>query len=354
MKKCKLFAKVFLFMLCGLVGFTLSNAKSVKPRVFVNPGHGGHTSNDRPMPFMHFAPGDTAGYYESNSNMWKSFALINMLRNRGYEVYTSRVTNTEDDDLDLFEIVQLAANSGADVFMSIHSNATGVKRNVNYTVQLFRGHTDSCIDVQSKEFAQLITERLSTNTCTPWTHPKMTAGDWDFFSDWGYQVGLGVLRYNKIPGMLSEGSFHDYLPERQRLLNRDYCALEAFNFTIALEQYFGTKVKKPVGVVAGVLRHSNWLRPDTCQLFQVDSLESVNGARVDLLKGKKVVATCVTDTLHNGFYMFRDLKPGKYTLIVTPLDDNHGHLPVGQVVCKEEVIVKPEDITYVNFLLENL
>lgn len=102
------------------------------PRVFVNPGHGGHDSDDRNNVVLNYAPGDTAGYWESNSNLSKGNSLVSILHKKGYEVTTSRVQNYTNDDLDLFEIVALAANSGADLFLAIHSNATGTKNRVNF------------------------------------------------------------------------------------------------------------------------------------------------------------------------------------------------------------------------------
>ena len=64
-------------------------------------------------------------YYESDSNLKGAMAMKDILRSRGYEVFMSRVNNTTDDDLNLFEIHQLALNSGADVFFAIHSNSSG-------------------------------------------------------------------------------------------------------------------------------------------------------------------------------------------------------------------------------------
>ena len=109
------------------------------PRVFINPGHGGHDSDDRHVPTWVIGVQDTVHYYESNSNLTKGLALQEILQNKGYETALSRKTNTTEDDLDLFEIVSLAANSGADIFFSIHSNATGIEKRINFPLGLFRG-----------------------------------------------------------------------------------------------------------------------------------------------------------------------------------------------------------------------
>ena len=111
-----------------------------------------------------------------------------------------------------------------------------------------------------------------------WTHKERSRGDWSFY-DWGYKVGLGVLRFNKLPGFLSEGSFHDYLPERERLFSDNYCWLEAWNQSLGIDEYFGRKGKFKNGVIAGTIRWSDIARQDEDKrLFAEDRLQPINGA----------------------------------------------------------------------------
>ena len=46
------------------------------PHVYINPGHGGHDSDDRNVVIYPFAQGDTAGYWESTSNSRKALHSI--------------------------------------------------------------------------------------------------------------------------------------------------------------------------------------------------------------------------------------------------------------------------------------
>ena len=62
------------------------------------------------------------------------------------------------------------------------------------------------------------------------------------FSFYGYH--LGVLKNNTVPGFLSEGEFHDYLPETHRLLNEDYRKLESARFFRYFCDYFEADVYK--------------------------------------------------------------------------------------------------------------
>ena len=287
----------------------------VMPRVFINPGHGGHDSDDRHVPTWVIGEQDTVHYYESNSNLTKGLALKEILENKGYETAISRKTNLTEDDLDLFEIVSLAANSGADVFLSIHSNATGIEKRVNFPLGLYRGWDGKPAVEGSMKLSQLVMKHLYDSELAVWTGNQRSNGDWSFY-DWGYKVGLGVLRFNKLPGFLSEGSFHDYLPERERLMNDSYCWLEAWNQSLGLDEYFGLKKKFRNGVIAGTVRWSDIPRYDEdTRQFAEDRLLPINGALLRLYNGRGALSRVFkVDNRDNGVFVFTNLEPDKYRL----------------------------------------
>ena len=289
--------------------------KKDAPRVFINPGHGGHDSDDRHVPTWVIGAQDTLHYYESNSNLTKGLALQEILNNKGYETQLSRKTNNTEDDLDLFEIVSLAANSGADIFLSIHSNATGIEKRLNFPLGLYRGWNGKPVVEGSLKLSDLVMKYAVRNELTVWTHKERSNGDWSFY-DWGYKVGLGVLRFNKLPGFLSEGSFHDYLPERERLLNDSYCWLEAWNQSLGIDEYFGRKGKTKNGVLAGTVRWEDIQRRDEDpQLFGEDRLKPVNGALLRLYNGRgSMVRVFTLDIYDNGVFVFTNLPKDKYRL----------------------------------------
>ena len=291
-------------------------SKKDVPRVFINPGHGGHDSDDRHVPTWVIGAQDTLHYYESNSNLTKGLALEEILTNKGYEVALSRRTNTTEDDLDLFEIVSLAANSGADIFFSIHSNATGIVKRINFPLALYRGWDYQPVVEGSLKLSEAVMKYAAQNELAVWTHEKRSHGDWSFYPEWGYQVGLGVLRYNKLPGMLSEGSFHDYLPERERLLNDSYCWLEAWNQSLGIDEYFGRSKQFKNGVIAGTVRWTDLFREDEDgRLFDADRQRTVNGALLRLYNDRGALNRIFrTDDLDNGVFVFTNLPPQKYKL----------------------------------------
>ena len=310
------------------------------PRIFLNPGHGGHDSNDRPTPLRLVASGDSITYYESDSNFATGEGLIDYLEKKGYEMATTRHNNTSDDDLDLFEIVALAANSGADLFFSVHSNATGVKKRLNFPLTIFRGYDNAPAVAGSDSLARAVARHLRANEASVWTHRLRVAGDWSFYYNWGYKTGLGVLRYNKLPGLLCEGSFFDYMPERCRKLNADFCRLEAWNQSLGIDEYFGRSQKGKTGVVAGVARY-DCERADTSYIaFEADLKQPANQRVVVLRKpnGQRI-AHYLIDNLNNGFYMFDDLKPGRYLLTIE--GSNY----------RREVVVKANASSYCNFVI---
>ncbi len=321
-------------------------SKNDVPRVFINPGHGGHDSDDRHVPTWVIGAQDTIHYYESNSNLTKGLALVEILKNKGYETAISRKTNYTEDDLDLFEIVSLAANSGADIFFSIHSNATGIEKRINFPLGLYRGWDGKPAVDGSLELSDAVMKQAIKNTLAVWTHKERSRGDWSFY-DWGYKVGLGVLRFNKLPGFLSEGSFHDYLPERERLLNDSYCWLEAWTQSLGMDEYFGRKGKFKNSVVAGTVRWEDLKRHDEDKrVFDEDELLPINGALLRLYNGRGALSRVyTTDKMDNGVFVFTNLQPDKYKLELYYGDE--------QLYLTKKVKVKKGKTSFINLKLKS-
>jgi len=336
-------------ILAAVAVMTAATALADAPHVYVNPGHGGHSSDDRNVVVAPFTSGDTAGFYESNSNLAKGFALREILWKKGYTVTMSRVANTDDDDLALSTIVALSNASGADVFYAIHSNATGAGEGyrINYPMGLYRGYTGQPEIAGSDSLTEALGVYLIANKTTVWTTERYYIyGDWTFYPSWGDKVGLGVLRGNKVVSMLDEGSFHDYIPETYRLLNKDYCWLEGWNFSLGADRYFNRLDQFTLGAIAGNVRDSRLERGESFVMHGDDNLMPIHNATVTLYdKSGNVVQTTMTDTLRNGIYVFRYVEPGDYRIIVTePL-----HYPD-----TADITVTANAPTYQNFYLNRV
>lgn len=332
---------IFTIALITVAVFATSIARAqYMPHVYINPGHGGHDSDDRNVVIYPFVQGDTAGYWESNSNLKKGFALNNCLRAKGYTTSMSRVSNQTSDDLALSTIVALCNSSGADIFYSIHSNATGVPARRNHILALYRGPTGSPVVANSDVLALNLVQRLQVNEAAVWTSNYQIAGDFTFYPDWN-NAGLGVLRGNHAVSMLSEGSFHDYIPETYRLMNDNYCWMEGWNFSLGADDYFGYSFFGK-GAVAGNIRDNRMPRMiNDFIMFGDDNREPVCNATVILMDMNDVpLDTCYTDDLYNGIYAFKMLDPGTYKIKV---EQEHYY---GQT---KEVTIEANHSTYCNF-----
>lgn len=332
-----------LILAAGAVTAGARTANGLK--IYINPGHGGHDADDRNVVIPPYAAGDPNGYWESNSNLSKGLQLRDMLEAKGYTVQMSRVTNTSDDDLGLSTIVRYSNESGADLFLSIHSNATGTSNRVNFPLILFRGYDDAPVKPQDKVLCEIIDRQLLENDATVWTHTNPNIrGDWSFYKSWGTQ-GLGVLRDNNVIGMLSEGSYHDYIPETYRLMSDDFCWLEAWHFRKAIDEYFGVDPNL-TGVIAGRINDNRLPREGDFIKFGDDKLATVNNATVNLYDadGKKI-DSYVTDPVNiNGFYLFKDVEPGNYKIEILDTENYYG--------TKQDVSVTADKVSYANIKLQ--
>lgn len=269
--------------------------------------------------------------------------MRDLLEGFGVEVMMSRTTNTTEDDRDLGEIGVEATNFGADFFFSIHSNATGTGTRVNRPLMLYRGETSNPRFAEAVDMSATLNDQLLENRVTSWSsETPWLAGDLTFYAG-QWEGGLGVLRQLWVPGLLSEGSYHDYIPETYRLLNDDFCWLEAYHFTKAIMEHFQTSEKYSTGVVAGTVTDDHQERTDAIYngiFFGHDNALPVCGATVALKNADGgTVETYTTDDLFNGVYMFRAVQPGTYTLAISHPD----YEPFEQ-----QITVTANEVTYLN------
>lgn len=261
--------------------------------ICIDPGHGGHDpANDRYVA--------TTGFWESESNWSKANILKPMLEDLGATVILTRDGNDDSDDLSLSAREQVANDNNVDYFHSIHSNAHN--QQVNYCLLLFEGTTDNPEFPAAKEMGAIMVEDLYWHNRTTGAYNR---GDETFLG-----FNLGVLNDLTMPGTLSEGSFHDYIPESWRLMNEDYRKLSMWAMTTSFLEYFDAGTLSH-GSINGIMRDdstppSYYYIPDG-----QDQLKPINGGTVTLNPGGLVYTV---DNKNNGFYVFDELAPGDYTL----------------------------------------
>lgn len=289
--------KRFILVLSLIFGYQTLTADTDSIFVCINPGHGGHeTANDRYIP--------ETGIWESETNLAKGLALNEMMKSLGFKTIMTRTQNNDNDDLALSQIVAIANSNNVDFMHAIHSN--GWRGTDNYTLMLFQGGDNSPTFTEAKEMALIMANEIyKTNRTTS----RTSRGDFDFYGTG--QPYLGVFRNLTMPGTLSEGSFHDYIPESWRLWNSDYKINEAYALACSFIQFYHLALPT-VGTIAGIVRDSL----ETVSYYYIsgtqDAAKPINHTKITLLP---LNLEYYCDSLNNGYFSFSNLIPGAYQLI---------------------------------------
>jgi|GEM_PF-7000390 len=309
------------------------NAGTVK--IYLNPGHGSWGPNDRPMPTIPYpnlsstGRPDTCGFYESNTNMWKVYGLYDELIKMGVNpsnIKLSRWKNgpypyTGEDytyNKQLSVICAEVNSFGADMFLSVHSNAATDGTMTNYPLFLYRGTDANELVAGSKAMCNAL-----------WPHMKYNANEIDYYSRNATDIRgditfygsssttgyLGVLKHSS-PGFLSEGYFHTYQPARHRALNLDYCKMEGVRYARGIRDYFSLN-NTGKGYIIGTVKDLNKTLEHSLYHYKsgsIDAYRPINAATIQLYKDGVLVGTYKTDNNYNGVFNFKNLEPGSYTI----------------------------------------
>ncbi len=262
----------------------------------IDPGHGGHSSNDRPPVYSDIP------FWESDGNYAKALLLESLLKARGANVILTRYTNDYindgsggDNEPSLSARSTVANQNNVNWFHSIHSNA--YNKASNYTLILLKENTST----RKPQFpeALVMSDRLWKQIQA---HNRTSSSynvslDYTFYGGTNGGFNLGVLNGSNMPAELSEGSFHDYESEARRLMNNDYRKNEAYAIYTAFQEYFGVAYDT-LGVICGT---------------QTDPAtgKGVNNAVVRLMPLNKVYNG---DAYANGYFFFDNVPAGKYTI----------------------------------------
>lgn len=190
-------------------------------------------------------------YYESDFN----FKFCNMLKEElealGFEVGLTR--KTQEEKLDL--LARGKASKGYDLFLSIHSNATGTGKtndNVDYPVAIVM-LDDEKVDIDEisleigKKLAAVVEEVMQTKQ-TGRTYTRQSVNDRDgngIMDDEYYGVLHGAKRV-RTPGIIMEHSFHTNTRSTEWLLVEANLRTMAKSEAAVLAEHFGTKEQEPM------------------------------------------------------------------------------------------------------------
>ena len=313
-------------------------------KIYINPGHGGYDAEtgtkvagefangwrsdgtdatDRWVPTIPYPSATSEGFWESKIALWRGLELRRLLEGAGATVMMSRTQNRSEDDRILTQIGREATNWGADMFLSIHSNANGK----NYLLNIYRGADPKTAEeaenfdksqeavAGSKRMATIGWQHLHDNPLTCWQARKsadnpLVVSDSTFYGTYH----LGVLRRLWVPGYLTETAFHDYRPETHRMLNPDYSNVVAYQLFTSICEYFDAD-QPATGIIAGEAKDPATIFTHTYyyggEEGDHDRYLPLNGALVTLT-GNGVNLSYTTDDFYNGLFYFPDLESGTY------------------------------------------
>ncbi len=371
--------KKILFALAALaIGVSASAKTADELRVYINPGHGSWTGNDRPMPLVGHGEWsatntDTLNFFESNTNLRKCFGVLEKLREYGLK-YDPTLNQTnelehrvgaaldlsnnivmshvkcgpylEDNtsfgsypegeapynlqyyNRNLYDVAQEVETNHFDMFISIHSNAASEGTSTNYLLFMYRGknNKENVAVPGSWEMSEAAGPYAYANAHEVWTVKEVyIQGDVDWMGsgtavpdkDGNFPGQLTVLKHS-VPGYLVEGYFHTYQPSRHRAMNWDVDYMEGAAYAHGFADYWGLE-KEKTGDVYGIVRDAN--QKFTHQYYKPnptsqDRFMPLNGMKVLLKKDGEQVAEYTTDNYYNGAFVFKNLEPGTYTVTI--------------------------------------
>lgn len=205
------------------------NSDSIKGKVIVlDPGHGGTAATDS----YRVGP---SGEREEWVNLRVSLYLKDMLEKAGAEVL---LTRSEDVFVPLEERSRLALQNQADLFVSIHHNATA-DPSVNFPIIYFHGSaTENHGSVHlGKEIAVSLRKHLFKGT-----GPYSLVSDYTIFSKSGASVLRGTYG---IPAVIGEATFFTNPKEEKRLKSEAYNRKEAQAYFEAITAFF-SEITSPI------------------------------------------------------------------------------------------------------------
>lgn len=310
--------KALVMSLLAVAATMTAGAKTADElRVYINPGHGSWTANDRPCTLVgHGAYSrtntDTLSFFESNTNLRKGFGVLERLiqyglkfdrtlnqtgerwqagaaRDLSNNIVMSHVKcgpyhddngtasqlgedKTPEDlyyyNRNLTEICEEVEANNFDMFISIHSNAATEGTTTNYPLFLYRGYDTPAAEEGltmeqqnlSRKMADVCWDYAYSNPHMVWTayaNGKNLRGDLNFYGS-GSIGKLGYKGYLGVlkhgtPGFLVEGYFHTYQPARHRAMNWDVDRVEGIGYARGIADYFGLE-KEKTGTIYGIVR----------------------------------------------------------------------------------------------------
>jgi len=227
--------------------------------ICIDPGHGGTAATDS----YRVGPG-------GEREEWIDLRVAKMLRHelerRGARVL---MTRTEDVAVELPRRAEIAVEGRADLFVSVHHNATA-DPSVDFPVVYFHGNASE--NRAGVALGRAVASRLDQALFGGQGTPSLVS-DFAIFPG----TGAAVLRHSYgIPGVISEASFFTNAAEEQRLRQKDYNRREAQALALAIQDFLAQPIP-PIDEVGSrvelppfeVFRESERMKPEALRWREV-------------------------------------------------------------------------------------
>ena len=300
-----------LMIIAAVGSMTLSSMAQTKQdwgtfKLWIDPGHSGHENSG------------LYSYTEAQKVLRVGLATREFL----YEFTTANdstigmTRTTDSESVDLDERSDMANAWGADFFYSIHSDAGSPSK--NSTVFLFGGWKLNGNYIEKtpnggKAMGEILCPNLTgvmydTETRGNYYDRVFYNGDIDTHEN--QYPYLSVNRRTNMASILSEGGYHTLAMQQALNMNDSYKRLEAFGTFRSIMQYRGLDRPDKV-MLAGVVTNSENGQPIDNVAVTVDgktiTTDSYESLFNQYVKNPNLV--------HNGFFLFEGLTPGKeYTV----------------------------------------
>jgi len=211
-----------IFLFCAFFSCYSERANPLAGKIIcIDPGHGGTATTDS------FRVGPS-GEREEWINLRVGLYLKSFLEKEGTIVIMIR---NKDIGIGLKERALLAIENNADIFISIHHNATA-DFSVNFPIIYFHGNASE--NQASVQLGKLMAKSISKELFNSQT-PVSLVSDHVIFPG----SGTAVLRYSYgIPGIIGESSFFTNPEEEKRLIDQMYNKKEAQAYYHAIKEFY--------------------------------------------------------------------------------------------------------------------
>ncbi|MCX6171165.1 MAG: N-acetylmuramoyl-L-alanine amidase [Ignavibacteriales bacterium] len=281
-------------------------------KIFLDPGHGGEDRKNK---------NKDGSVIEADVNLRVALNLKKYLEEAGAQVFISREI---DKTVALALRSELANQSGAEIFISIHHNAPSKVEDdyTNYTAVYYHAkQTDYEYEPCNHDLARYIERDLSYVMRNPGG-----LGSFDgTYSDYNIYPGEGfsVLRKTNIPAVLVECAFHTSHFEELRLNNEEFNQIQAWGIFRGVAKYLragkpeiniladSSKIENNLLKVSLMLTDSSGIDPRSIQVFfnkeekefSFDKLSGIVNVKIDLpIPGEYALKVVAANK--NGNYSF--------------------------------------------------